>query len=180
MSEFKFVQWGRGTPVDYQRLNAMMLNEQYLKDVVDRSPRGVLMWKQTDGIGPIDPSGTYQSVTGFTSLVFDVEEDRCISFFFNPGIGFSNSSGQVRFRFVIDSVITSDISGGGTFYSGAFTGYFNAGSLFYIPTQALSKGTHTVSVELIADSSISALYIGNATTMCLVVRDEGAFVSEAG
>ena len=180
MSEYKFVQWGKGIPVDYQRLGQMVSNEEYLKNKVDPSPKGVLLWKQTTGIGPLDPSGTYQAVTGFTSLSFNVDENRLVSFSFNPGVGFTNTSGQVRFRFVVDSVNTADISGGGSYSGGlAYQGYFNPGISYYIPPEALSKGTHTVSVELIADITISALYIGNSSTMILVVRDEGAFVSEA-
>lgn len=179
MSEFKFVQWGRGTPVDYQRLNAMMLNEQYLKDVVDRTPRGVLMWKQTAGIGPIDPTGTYQPVSGFTSLLFDVEEDRCISFSFHPGNSFSNITAQLRLRFVIDTTNTADITGGGAYSAGLiYEGYFNAGVAFHIPSEALSKGTHSVSVEFVADAYATAIHLGTDSGMVLVVRDEGAYISE--
>jgi hypothetical protein len=180
MSEYKFVQWGKGVPVDYQRLGQMVSNEEYLKSKVDPSPKGVLLWKQRSGIGPLDPSGTYQAVTGFSSLPFDVDENRLISFSFNPGLGFTNSSGQLRFRFSIDSVYTDDISGGGSYYGGlAYQGYFSPGVSDYIPPEALPKGTHTVSVELVADSTISALYIGNSTKMTLIVRDEGQFISAA-
>jgi hypothetical protein len=179
MSEFKFVQWGKGTPVDYQRLNAMMLNEQYLKDVADRTPRGVLMWKNSAGIGPLNPSGTYQPVTGFTSLLFDVEENRCISFSFHPGNGLLNTTSQLRIRFVVDTTNTADITGGGAYSTGAvYQGYFNAGTAFHIPTAALSKGNHSISVEFVADEYVTSAFLGNDSGMTLVVRDEGAFVSE--
>lgn len=179
MSEYKFVQWGKGIPVDYQRLGQMVSNEQYLKDKFEHTPRGLLMWKQTSGTGPINASGSYQAITGFTSLPFDVEENRSISFFFDAGLLQSNVSGQIRFKFIIDSTSTEDISGSGAYYNGLVQeGYSHAGACLYFSPTALAKGSHTVSVQMIADASMNAVYLGNYTTMIIAVRDEGAYVSE--
>lgn len=175
MSEFKFVQWGKGVPADYQRLNAMMLNDQYLKDRVDPSPRGLLIWKQTGQITSINPSGTYQAISGFTSLRFDVEANRMISFYFNPGVVYSDTTVQVRFRFVIDSANTSDIGGGGSNGSNV---YFSGGAAYHIASPALSQGSHTVSVQMIADAASTNMILGNNTQIILAVRDEGAYISE--
>lgn len=177
MSEFKFVQWGKGVPVDYQRLNAMMLNDQHLKDKVDPSPRGVLIWKQTGPLASVDPNGSYQSVSGFTTLGFDVEAGRLTSFYFNPGVVYADAGPcQVRFRFVIDATTTADIGGGGG--TNAAGNYFN-GPVFHMPNTALAQGSHTVSVQMIADSGVTNMVLGAASSVIFVVRDEGAFVSES-
>ena len=176
MSEFKFVQWGKGTPVDYQRLNAMMLNEQYLKDVVDNLPRGTLAWKTASAV-TIDPSGGYQQVTGFTNIVFDVEEDRLTSFEFNPGTMTTDVACQFRIRFVVDGVAVAESGGGGMGTLTGATGYFASSPAVYIPPSALSKGTHSVSVEIIADGAITTLRLGNVGTITLKVEDVGKFIS---
>lgn len=176
MSEFKFVQWGKGIPVDYQRLNAMMLNDQYLFDKVDPSPRGILIWKQTGPLASVNPTGSYQSVSGFTSLEFDVEANRLTSFYFNPGVVFADAASQVRFRFVIDATTTADIGGGGGSVAG---GNYYAGPAFHIPNTPLAQGSHTVSVQMIADLAITNMVLGSASSVIFAVKDEGAFVSES-
>ena len=68
MSEYKFVQWGKGIPVDYQRLGQMVSNEEYLKNKVDFASKGVLAWKQYDagsgGLSLTDPTGGFQPISG--------------------------------------------------------------------------------------------------------------------
>jgi hypothetical protein len=49
----------------------------------------------------------------------------------------------------------------------------------YISPQALSKGTHSVSVEVIADGGITTLRLGNVGTITLKVEDVGKFISAA-
>lgn len=180
MSEYKFVQWGKGIPVDYQRLGQMASNDEYLKSKVDPAPRGILAWKQYDagtgGLSLPDPTGGFQPIAVFTSIPFNCEDDRLITFTFNPGRISSNGGGEVRFHFVVDNN-RSTINSGHFFDAG----YLTDGSPFnYIQTTSLSKGSHTVSVEYIATNTISTLNLASTNgAISLIVRDEGPYIDPA-
>ncbi len=178
MSDFKFVQWGKNVPVDYQRLGAMMLNEQYLKDIVDTAPRGILAWKTANAV-TINPSGGYQQVAGFVNIQFDVEANRLISLEFNPGTMTTNLACQFRIRFVVDGVGVAESGGGGMGQLTGATGYFASSPAVYIPAAALSRGTHSVTVEIIADGAVSTLSLGNEGTITLKVEDIGRFIASS-
>lgn len=177
MTEFKFVQWGKGTPVDYQRLNAMMLNEQYLKDAIDPMPKGVLLWKSVPSFN-IDPTGGYDSIATLTNLTFDVDENRLISLTFYPGtIAGIDPIGQadISFGFFLDDGITPVKFAGGYW---VFDGRGTSTTLSYITPTALSKGTHTVSVMFQGNSLLTTATIGyNNSNPLFIVRDEGKFIS---
>lgn len=176
MSEFKFVQWGKGVPVDYQRLGAMMLNEQYLKDVIDDSPRGIVAWKSASGSSYPTPTGGWQDVTTLVNISFDVDADRLISFEFQSGRLYVPSAGfspEVRFSLSIDGINTGDISG-----TAVPVGGFSAPVVFtWIPTPPLSKGSHSVTVQFVSNNITSNLQIGNSSRTSLIIRDEGKFIS---
>ena len=177
MSEFKFVQWGKGTPVDYQRLNAMMLNEQYLKDVVDLAPRGVLLWKQSSSV-TINPTGGLDSITNFTNLVFEVEEDRLVTFQFEVGTipsAIPSGFAQVEYGLIIDGAGSAAKQAGGYY---VYDGRGPSSTLMYVTPEALSKGTHTVSLVMIANGSLDSVQLGTGGSGPLfIVRDEGKFIS---
>ena len=177
MSEYRFVQWGKGVPVDYQRLGQMVSNEEYLKNKIDPAPKGVIAWKTTSAV-TINPSGAYQDITGFTNLTFDVDENRLISMEFNPGLMTTDAQCQMRIRFVVDGIGIAE-SGGGGMGSFTGTGYFASSPAVYIPSPSLTKGTHTVSVQFIADIGVTSMVFGNAGTVSLKVRDEGVYVDPA-
>lgn len=176
MSEFKFVQWGKGVPNDYQRLNAMMINDQYLKDKLDPSPRGIIAWKSVAGPITIDPTGGADNITGFVSLGFDVEANRLISFSFNTSQMFSSSvQAEYRFYFYVDGVQSLPCGGGG-FAGGA--DYTSQTPAMCIWPSALSQGSHTVTVALQGSATSNDIRLGYAGTTCsLIIRDEGDFVS---
>jgi len=181
MSEFKFVQWGKGTPVDYQRLNAMMLNEQYLKDVVDATPRGILLWKEVPGF-TADPTGGYDTVPNLSNLTFDVEENRVVSLAFYPGtisdmtpIGLAD----ISFGFFLDNAVTPVKQAGGYYTTDvSSTGRGPSTTVAYVTPVALSKGTHTVSVLLQGNTGLTQVKVGvnHGSNPLLIVRDEGRFV----
>ncbi len=102
MSEFKFVQWGKGVPVDYQRLNAMMLNDQYLKDKVDPSPRGILIWREA--AQPSINSTSAVGLAGFTNLTFDVEANRMIKITWDPGDAFNSVYTGYYMQIYVDNI----------------------------------------------------------------------------
>jgi hypothetical protein len=174
MSEYKFVQWGKGIPVDYQRLGQMVSNEQYLKDIVDDTPRGVLAWKSVAGSTYATPTGIAQNVTNLSNIPFDVEENRLISFEFDSGrLHCPANTVEVRFSLLIDNVNTGDVSGT-VVVAGE---YESPASYTWIPTSALSKGAHTVSAQFVSNNAASSLQIGNLSRCSLIVRDEGPFIS---
>lgn len=176
MSEYKFVQWGKGVPVDYQRLGQMVSNEQYLKDVLDRTPRGTLAWKSVAGSAYSNPTGIMQNVTNLANISFDVEENRLISFEFQSGrLHSPTTTIEVRFQLLIDNVGTGDVSGT-VIVGGEFTGPV---VYTWAPVNPLSKGTHTVSAQFVSNNTPSALQIGNQSRCSLIVRDEGRFTDPA-
>ena len=176
MSEYKFVQWGKGVPVDYQRLGQMVSNEQYLKDVLDRTPRGTLAWKSVAGSSYSTPTGIMQNVTNLANISFDVEENRLISFEFQSGRLHSPTLQiEVRFQLLIDNVGTGDVSGT-VVTAGGYTGPV---VFTWAPPEPLSKGTHTVSAQFVSNNSASALQIGNLSRCSIIVRDEGRFTDPA-
>lgn len=174
MSEYKFVQWGKGIPVDYQRLGQMVSNEQYLKDKIDPSPKGVLAWKESGSIAIVNPSGALQAVTGFQNLSFDVDEDRCITATFAPGqISTTlNASQECRYSIYIDGVSVASAGTGSKVDS-----QLAASPCVWVSETALSKGTHTISVFVQATAATYSLSIGgNSNYVSLIVRDEGKYV----
>lgn len=182
MSEFKFVQWGKGIPVDYQRLNAMMLNEQYLKDKADPAPRGILLRKRAAAI-TYDPSGGWQDMTGLTGLTLTVpENNRLISFEFQSGRCLADAPCEVRFKLNIDGtpMITSGVdSSSATSITANSTINWGPPVVFTtFPASVLTAGTYTITAQFIANSGISVLILGESGCSSLIIRDEGSYISE--
>jgi hypothetical protein len=177
MSEFKFVQWGKGTPVDYQRLNAMMLNEQYLKDAADRTPKGVLLWKSVPSF-TLDPTGGYNPIVSLSNLLFDVEEERLVSITFYPGTisGISPAgAADISFGFLLDDAVSPVKFAGGYW---VFDGRGPSTTVSYVTPVALSKGSHTVSVIMRGNGDITTASIGTGgSDPLIIIRDEGKFIS---
>jgi len=173
MSEYKFVQWGKGIPVDYQRLGQMVSNEQYLKDKIDPLPKGVLCWKQISGYN-LNPSGVYQTISTLTNIPFDVEDERLLVFEFNSGVVVADLACNYRIGCLIDSTNYSDISGNSISASNLPS---SSVSKLVLP-EALSKGSHTVTVQIIADAGSASLTIGgNSTKATLTITDVGTYIS---
>jgi len=176
MSEFKFVQWGRGIPVDYQRLGQMMSNEDYLKNRIDPSPRGILAWKTIEETSYANPTGGGQNITGLTNITFNVEENRAISFEFQSG-RINSDAGiniEVRFFLTIDGANTGD-------YAGTFvttSNQFLPPCVYtVIPSTALTKGSHIVTANFVATNASYTLKLGQTSKTSLIIRDEGEFIS---
>lgn len=175
MSEYKFVQWGKGIPVDYQRLGQMASNAQYLKDRIDPSPKGIILWKQLSGLSAT-ATGAWQNVTSLVTLPFDVSDDRLISVELNTGIiNTGNIACNVSFSFTIDGNFYSEI--GGTNVS-ASNLRETAVARYIVPTP-LTKGSHTITVQMLADTG-AILTIGALNSrVTLTIRDEGQFIDPA-
>lgn len=174
MSEYKFVQWGRGTPVDYQRLGQMSSNEQYLKDIADSTPRGVLAWKIVDGHTYANPSGGVDAVYGLENITFDVEADRSVSFTFYSG-AIKNSAANVQCRFGLTLDGTHYISLSSPYSANGV--HMSPGSYTWISSQALSKGSHMAYPHFVSDNYPSNITIGLDSKCIFIIRDEGPFVS---
>ncbi len=175
MSEYKFVQWGKGVPVDYQRLGQMVSNEEYLKNKIDPSPKGIILWKSISSF-TLDPTGGQDVITGLNNLAFDVDEDRLISFTFLPGTIAGASPvalTDVQFHILIDG---TNYKNAGGYYT--YDGRGPGPTLGYIHPSALSKGSHSVSIVLVGNGSLTTITVGsNNSNPLLIVRDEGQFIS---
>ena len=174
MSEYKFVQWGKGIPVDYQRLGQMVSNEEYLKNKVEYYPRGVLLWKEVTGETFV-ATGALQDLPSLSNLSFDVDSERLISIEFNAGIVFASAASNLRTGFVIDNNTYNLI--GGTNISA--TNLPEPSTSRLILAEALPRGTHTITVQVRGDTSVSMTLGYDSTRATLIVRDEGPFISAA-
>lgn len=176
MTEFKHVQWGAGIPVEYQRLMAMMNNDQYLRDFAYKAPRGVLMWKAISSVS-FNPDGGLQLISGLTNLPFSCEANRLISIEFNSGILVSDAGGEIRMSFVIDGVSQPQSSG---LYIAVTGGTIGTLPLITVPSTTLAQGAHTVSLQVQANVTITSLTLGGSSgNPLIVVRDEGAWIDPA-
>ena len=193
MSEFKFVQWGLGVPVDYQRLNAMMLNEDYVKQLAEPAPRGIIKRVNVAGANYTSPTGGNQNVSGLSDIKFTTEANRIISFEFQSGRIRLDTADQIlelRFSFIVDGVKepmpvgASDHSGtvmyhtgsNGHYDPGSFTLNYGAPVVFtYVPSTALSAGDHTVTASFVSNAVASTFAIGDNSTNSVIIRDEGSF-----
>lgn len=187
MSEFKFVQWGKGVPNDYQRLNAMMLNDQYLKDKLDPSPRGVLAWKKTSS-STIVSVGTTSSFNGIGTVDFDVEENRMIKislFVYNIQSSISGSDpNTANILFSIDGGAASTDDNSAfqrVYYDSKMVTGNSANSMMavYFTDTPLSKGSHNVQPQISCGTYIVGATITAVPTIRLVIEDIGAHVSQS-
>lgn len=190
MSEFKFVQWGKGVPNDYQRLNAMMINEQYLKDKLDPSPRGVLAWKKSDSQTTASVN-VFTNFNGIDTVDFDVEENRMIKISFyvygmlssNAGTAAPNGSNTAIVVLSIDGSALNSNNDGSVMRFYADTGMTtsnNGGSMtfVYFTDTPLAKGSHSVTPQ-IAAGAFAATSVTAVPSIRLLVEDIGAFISES-
>lgn len=177
MGEFNFVQWGKGVPVDYQRLNAMMLNDQYLKDKLDPAPRGILKGKVSSTTftytGTPGAANPVTSMAQFSNITFDCEANRMIKMTFTGSYSTNTAN---TYNNNIYSYINidggSDISQSIIWqYDGAFGGF---PSFTYLTTSALSQGTHTATVKMSGYDSFTL--VGSQK---LIIEDIGAWSSVA-
>lgn len=177
MAEFKFVQWGKGVPIDYQRLNAMMLNEQYLKDIADASPRGILTLAQSSANTTTSSTVlTWGDISNMGSMSFTVEANRIIKI-------------TVNGNYVDNPSTTNDaVTSVGIFLDGSASAAFTTTTynntqkrsvfptLVYVTDTPLSAGTHTLKVR--AQMYMSASPVGQVlyTPLNCVVEDIGSSV----
>jgi hypothetical protein len=151
MSEFKFVQWGKGVPVDYQRLNAMMLNEQYLKDIADVSPRGILAQALTTSDFSTSTSVLdFTAITNMSAISFTVDANRIIkitvngNYVDNPDVTGTLSDYTTSISIYFDGSATSSFS---TQCYNPISKRATFPTLIYSTPTALSAGTHTLAVK---------------------------------
>jgi len=177
MGEFNFVQWGKGVPVDYQRLNAMMLNDQYLKDKLDPSPRGILKGKVSSTTftytGTPGAANPVTSMGQFSNITFNCEASRMIKFTFAGSYSTNTSNSQNNNIYSYLSIDGgSDISLSIIWQQDAAFGGFP--SFTYITPTALTQGTHTATVRM---SGYDAFTLVGIQT--LIIEDIGAWSSVA-
>ena len=172
MAEFKFVQWGEGIPVDYQRLNAMMLNDQYLNDRLDPSPRGILAWAQYSGT--LSYSGSPGAlgntiISGFDGIDFSCEANRMIKFTFD-GLYADEDSGAGNNIYIIISLDGTETTVTATRMEAGTFGDFP--KFTYITQTALSAGTHSITLKTTGYDDYKLV-----GPMFLTIEDIGMFVS---
>lgn len=164
MSEFKFVQWGRGVPVDYQRLNAMMLNEQYLKDITDASPRGILAQASTTSDFTTSSTAlTYTSITNMDGISFTVDSNRIVKITVN---GNFVDNPDTTNDYVTILALYLDGSGTAAFTTQCYNPIQKRATfptLIYVTPTALSAGAHTLKVQ-------TAMYSSDGTPSGQILR----------
>lgn len=171
MSEFKFVQWGKNVPVDYQRLNTMMINEQYLKDVADKAPRGVLAYAQTTSNTSLTAAGSYTDLSGLSSTSFSVEANRMVKITLTGfSLQTSSSPNAIYLALSIDGAAPTNDSQ--TIIRLTTTNAEHFPNVTYI-NNAFSVGTHTVKPQVWQYAATTLTVTG---PIRLLVEDIGSAV----
>jgi hypothetical protein len=140
MPEYQYLRWGKASELDYKALNAMALNDELIRDIIEQAPRGALLWKRIDSATLT--STAFNSIEGFDALKFDVESNRHIRIQLYP---FTANSSLVSAKLQINLVIDGVYSYGKTSTLGSAEEDVISENVYY--SSALSAGTHTVSVK---------------------------------
>lgn len=178
MSEFKFVQWGKGVPVDYQRLNVMMLNEQYLKDEVDSRPKGsLLVANQATQVTTSGTNNVLSTVSSMNNLPFNVDSNRIVKF---NVTGYAVQNDDVTNAYLVYVLLYIDNTNVATSAVRVIPSDIDAfADITYItdPSSPLSQGTHTVRVDVFkfsgAGTTGQKFLTINGSAMRLSVEDIG-------
>jgi hypothetical protein len=140
MPQYQYIRWGKASNVDYKSLNAMNLNDELIRDLIDQKPKGTLLWKRIESATLT--STTFHAIEGLDGLQFDVESNRNIRIQFYP---FTANSSLVSAKLQINLVIDDVYSYAKTSAIGSQEQDVLSQNVYY--SSSLSSGTHTVSVK---------------------------------
>lgn len=107
MSRYNYVVWGPRVPVKFDKLHQMSENDQYLKDLSDSTPRGILLWMQQESGWDFPATlNDFQVVKNFSKNV-TIEANRLTKVHFHCShiLGDAASSCVVDIRIYVDSVM---------------------------------------------------------------------------
>ena len=143
MANFTSVLWQPRSPVTYTNLAAMSENDQYLKDLIEPAPRGVLgLSKKTSSAGTGSTTNAWSNPFGST-ITFSVEANRYIrSTFFCMDIFGAGGTCLYSAVIKIDGTIVAQAR------ATAENGYQRAMPPCMAVTTGLSAGSHTAIVEI--------------------------------
>lgn len=165
-SSYSEVKFPKHAPINYQKLQQMSLNDQYIKDKLDAQPRGILLREYVDltdaeFTGPGDVLESY---------IFTCEESRIITYNFSP-VYITETIDYVRpttFYIKIDGIEYGK-SAVFSYDSSPIYEYFNITGF----ATDLSAGEHTLTVS----SDRSGLW--TLLRGYLIVEDRGQYISQA-
>ena len=140
MPEYQYLRWGKASELDYKALNAMALNDELIRDMIDQKPKGTLLWKRVESATLT--STTFNSIEGFDALQFDVEANRHIKIQLYP---FTANSSLVSAKLQINLVIDDVYSYGKTSTVGSAEEDVISENVYY--SSSLAAGSHTISVK---------------------------------
>jgi hypothetical protein len=176
MAKFQSVRFGENTPVSYDKLNYMMLNDQYNKDELSKIPKGILATSK-QGLLALLPS--VPSVQNF-EVDFSVDDSRLVKITVACGYITTSVTGNImNVSLQIDGIDVGPTATGVGAALDLVTQYYRPiAELAHIVSPPLTKGVHTL--KLVVSGTGSA---GNGldvpTPLCRIfVEDIGRYINQ--
>jgi hypothetical protein len=165
------VEWGKGTKLDYEKLNQMSTHDNLIKDKIDLMPRGIIAWSKSaqTSLAKTSNDGTDHVVPGFSEIPFTVGRDRIVSVTVHPFYS-QDVPATLMFAMRFDNQTNfGDSYGQAIPRFGGESGAFSP-SLFYKNGEVyLTEGDHTLSLIYAAHEDSFTLDSG----ILLIIEDIG-------
>jgi hypothetical protein len=165
MPEYQYLRWGKASDIDYKTLNAMCLNDELIRDMIEQKPHGTIFWKRIESATLT--STTFHSIDGLDTLQFDVGSNRNIRIQFYP---FTANSSLVSAKLQVNFVIDDVYSYAKTSTIGSAEEDVLSQNVYY--SSSLSEGSHTISVKYRITSSTTT-NITLSSGALLLIEDLG-------
>jgi len=177
MAKFESVRFGENTPVSYDKLNYMMLNDQYNKDELRKIPKGVLATYKT-GIAVLAQNTPFNLSL---DIPFTVDDSRLVKITVTCGTFESTVTGEIMNLSVqIDGI---DVGPKATGVSAALSTSVAYGrpvaELAHIVSPALTKGTHTLDLVVSGKGAVGSLFSVSSPFVWILVEDIGPYIDGA-
>jgi hypothetical protein len=176
MAKFETVRFGENTPVSYDKLNYMMLNDQYNKDQLKKIPKGILATYK----GGIFVLGSQMPSKQNINLSFTVDDSRLIKISVSCGKLDTVVAGDTMdLSLQIDGINVGPTATGigAGIISGANDYLRPVAELVYVVSPALIKGVHTLDLTVSGKTSVSSngVYVP-ASLVRIFVEDIGQYI----
>jgi hypothetical protein len=165
-TSYKNVRFPKHLPIDYQKMQQMSLNDQYLKDKIDAQPRGILLREYID----LDDTEFIYTDDIMVSYNFTCEENRLISYNLSP-VYITETIFYVRPTTLYIKIDGEEYGKTSIFSYGSspIYDYFNV--FGFIDNLAAGEHTLTISSDRIL---LWTLFRGH-----LIVEDRGRYISQS-
>jgi hypothetical protein len=177
MAKFETVRFGENTPVSYDKLNYMMLNDQYNKDQLNKIPKGILA---TYKAGIFVTGANMPSKQNF-NISFSVDDSRLIKISVSCGYVKTSVTGDtIDLSLQIDDIDVGPTATGIGAAAGATEYQRPVAELVHIVSPPLAKGVHTLDLVVSGKTSVSGNAVFTPSSLVRVfIEDIGQYIDGA-